>query len=348
MPELLFVSALACAVMTAGLVRMLRPPRRSAAVVRALAAAAVAAAVVVPLGAVTGAETTSYLLASAFAAGPVSVLLGGAAQEVAPGRGGVAWALVLTWAGIVFPVASVVPPLVLAGCDASECRAEDFGGALALLVTSAAAVLPAWRAPSSGVREGWARFALPALVVWLAAVVWLASLEGVIDAYTPRILLAAVVAPAGGAAGWLLVDVLKGTPRHPVRSAADGALAGLVAIVPGVAGISFPWSLVVGVLAGAAAAVVYGSRRLSSGGRAGHWALVVLASTAIGYLAPAITGDTIGFVFTGRIAALLPPVAAFASAAALGLVLSVPSWLLARDARRAPDATAPRNEKTPG
>ena len=341
MPELLIVSALACVILTAALVRMLRPPGLVGAVIRPAVAGGVASAVAVSLGTLTGAETATFLLASSFATAPIAVLLGGAAEEAAPGRPGVAWSLVLVWAAVVFPLAAVVPPLVLAMCDASECRAEDFGGGLALLVTSASAVLLAWHAPSSGVREGWARFAIPAVVVWLAAVVWLVSLEGVIDSYTPRILAAAFIAPAGGAAGWLLVDLLKGTPRHPARSAADGVLAGLVAIVPGAAGISFPWSLVVGVLAGSSAAVVYGSRRLSSGGRAGHWALVVLTSTAIGYLAPAIAGDTIGFVFTGRLGALLPPVAAFASAAALGLLASVPSWLLARRSLRG-------DEKTPG
>ncbi len=335
MPELLLVAALACVVMSAAVLRMLRPPRLAASVIRALAAVAAASGVAVGLGALTGAETTAFLLASAFAAAPVAVLLGGAAEETAPGRPAVAWSLVLVWAVVVFPLAAVVPPLLLSACEASECRVEDFGGALALLVTSASAVLLAWRAPSSGAREGWGGFALPAVIIWLAAAAWLVSLEGVVDAYTPRILTAALLAPAGGAAGWLLVDLLKGTPRHPARSAADGLLAGLVAIVPGAAGISFPWSLIVGVLAGSAAALVYGSRRLSSGGRAGHWALVVLASTAIGYLAPAIAGDTIGFVFTGRIAALAPPVATFASAAALGLLASIPSWLLARHARRA-------------
>ncbi len=333
MPELLLISAVACAVMTAALVGMLRPPRAVATIVRCLVVVAVASAVVVAVGAFTGAESVSFLLASAFATAPVAVLLDGAAEEAAPGRPAVAWVLALVWAAVVFPVAALAPPLVFASCG-SECRVEDFGGGLALLVSSAASVLLAWRAPASGGREGWRGFALGALVVWLAAALWLASLEGVVDDYTPRILFAAVVAPAGGAAGWLLVDVLTRSTRHPVRSAADGLIAGLVAIVPGAAGMSFPWSLAVGALAGAAACLVYGSRRLSSGGRAGHWALVVLTSTAIGYLAPAVSGDTVGFVFSGRITALFPPVAAFAAVAALGLAASVPAWLLARRSRR--------------
>jgi len=335
LPELLLIAALSCAVMTVAVLRMLRPPRPVESVIRCLVAAAVAGSAVVVLGGLTGAETASFLLASSFAVAPVAVLLGGAAEEAAPGRRAVAWTLELVWAAIVFPLAAIAPPLLFAMCPESECRVEDFGGGLALLVSASASVLLAWRAPGGGVaREGWGRFAAPAGVVWLSGVVWLASLEGVVDAYTPRILLAGVVAPLGGAAGWLLVDLLRRAERHPVRSVADGVLAGLVAIIPGAAGISFPWSGAVGALAGAAAALVYGSRRLSSGGRAGHWALVVLTSTAVGYLAPAVSGDTVGFVFSGRITALLPPVVAFLAVAAIGLLASVPAWVLARRGSR--------------
>jgi ammonia channel protein AmtB len=128
----------------------------------------------------------------------------------------------------------------------------------------------------------------------------------------------------------MLVDVLRRAERHPLRSAADGVLAGLVAIVPGAAGISFPWSLAVGALAGAVAALVYGLRRLSSAGRAGHWALVVLASTAVGYLAPAVSGDSIGLLFSGRIAALLPPMLAILAVAAIGVLVTAPIWAIGR------------------
>jgi len=334
MPELLLLGALCCAVMTGALVRMLRPPRVAEALVRACAAVAGAASVTVSAGVLTGADTAAYFLASSFAVAPLSVLLGAAAQEARPGRRGVAWALVLVWGLVVFPVCSVVPPLVFELCGASECRVEDFGGGLALLVSSAASVLLAWRAPADTVRESWARFALPVLVVWLAGALWLASLEGMIDSYTPRILLAAFVAPLGGAVAWMLVDVLRRAERHPLRSAADGVLAGLVAILPGAAGVSFPWSLAVGALAGAAAALVYNLRRLSSAGRAGHWALVVLASTAVGYLAPAVAGDSIGLLFSGRITALAPPTLAFLAVAAIGVLATVPIWALGRSARR--------------
>lgn len=334
MPELLLVAAAACAAMTVAVLRMVRPPRRAESVIRSLLALVLGGGASVALGAWTGAESVPFLLASSFALVPVALLVDGAAEEAAPGQSVVAWTLVLVWAGIVYPLAAIAPSVVFAGCEDGECRVEDFGGALALFVSAAASVMLAWRAPSSDAREGWGRFALPAVAIWASGAVWLSSLEGVVDAYTPRILLAAVLAPVGGAAAWLLVDLLRRARRHPVRSAADGLLAGLVAIAPGAAGISFPWSLAVGALAGAAAALVYGSRRLSSGGRAGHWALVVLASTAVGYLAPAVSGDTVGFVFSGRITALFPPVAAFAAVAGFGLLASIPAWLLARRSRR--------------
>ncbi|TPW92325.1 hypothetical protein FJ656_35355, partial [Schumannella luteola] len=228
MPELLLVSAFCSALMTAALVRMMRPPRRSEVVIRALLATSGAASVAVFAGLATAAETAPFLLASAFAVAPIAVLLSGAAEETAPGRSSVAWSLVLVWALVVFPVCAVVPPLFFEMCGVSECRVEDFGGGLALLVSSASSVLIAWRAPSAVAREGWVRFAVPVVGVWFAGALWLTALEGVVDEYTPRILLAAVVAPVGGAVAWVLVDLLRQAPRHPLRSAADGLLAGLV------------------------------------------------------------------------------------------------------------------------
>ncbi len=334
MPELLLiVAALCCAALTAALLRMLRPPRPLEAVARACAAAVLAAAVVVPAGWATGADTAEFLLASSFAAAPVAALLGAAAEEAAPGRRGPAWVLVLVWAGIVFPASAVLPPLLMSGCRA-ECRVEDFGGALALLVSAAAAALPAWRAAAVSREQGEHGILLPTVVIWVSGSTWLASLEGVVDEYTPRILLAALVASLGGGAGWVLADLLRRTTTPPARSACYGLLAGLVAITPGAATISFPWSLVVGAMGGGLAALVFGWRRLASGGRAGHGALVVLASTAVGYLAPAVSGDTVGFLFTGRIGALLPPVAAFLAVAAFGALASAPAWALLRRRRR--------------
>ncbi len=337
MPALLALSAIAGAVMAAAVVWLVRPADRVEVILRGLVATVLAATVTTVTGVLTSAEEPVFLLGVSFGAAPVAILLGAAAGEAAPGRRSVARLLVWTWAGLVFPICVVVPALLYRLCGAPECRVEDFGGSLALLVSSAASVLLAWRAHSVAEGAGWVRFGVPVALLWIAAAAWLVSLEGAIDAYTGRILLAALLSPVAGGIGWLLVDLLRQSGRHPLRSYADGVIAGLVAIVPGAASVSFPWSTVVGASAGAAAALVFGAKRIASAGRAGHWALVTLTATAIGYLSPAISGDTIGFMFSGRIAAFVPPLATFLAVAAFGVVTSTPAWALARS-----------NKKTPG
>lgn len=336
MPELLIVAAVCCALMVAAFVWMLHPRGGGQVVIRAVATAAAATTVTLGVGEWLRVDTAGFLLSSSLATAPVSVVLSAAAEAARPGRVGLAWALSLVWGAIVFPLCTVVPPLVFRLCGMSECRVQDFGGAVALIVSAAACTLLAWGAPAALARVEGARYALPVALVWAAATGWLVSLEGMIDAYTPRIALAALLAPLGGAVAWVLVDVLRRANRHPVRSAAHGVLAGLVAIVPGAAAISFPWTVAVGALAGAVAAGVAGARRLSRMGPAAHGAVVVLAAAAVGYLAPAVSGDSLGFFFSGRITALLPPALAFFAVGALGVLVSVPIWAVARGRRALP------------
>lgn len=342
MPVLLAVSALAGVVMAGAVAWMVRPPDRSEVILRGAVATLLAVIVTTSAGAITDAEEVPFLVAMSFGAAPIAILLGAAAGEAAPGRRSVARLLVWTWSGLVFPVCVVVPSLLYRMCAAPECRVEDFGGGLALLVSSSASVLLAWRAHSEAEGRGWVRFCGSVVVLWIGAAAWLVSLEGAIDVYSVRILLAAALSPAAGGLAWLIVDLLRQSGRHPLRSSADGVVAGLIAIIPGAASVSFPWSLVVGALAGAAAALVFGAKRIASAGRAGHWALVALTATAIGYLAPAISGDTIGFMFSGRLAAFIPPLATFLAVAAFGIVASTPAWSLARHGRRGGGGSPPR------
>jgi len=333
LPLLLIVSALSGIVMAGAVVWMVRPADRTEVLIRGAVATVLAIALTTSAGILTDADDASFLVAISFGAAPIAILLGAAAGEAAPGRSSVARLLVWVWAGFVFPVCVVVPSLLYRTCAAPECRVEDFGGGLALLVSSSASVLLAWRAHAEAEGREWVRFAVSVAVLWVAAAAWLVSLEGAVDDYSGRILMAALLSPVAGGFAWLLVDVLRQSGRHPLRSYADGVVAGLVAIIPGAASVSFPWSLVVGALAGAAAAIVFGAKRIGSAGRAGHWALVALTATAIGYLAPAISGDTIGFMFSGRIAAFIPPLATFLAVAAFGVVTSTPAWALARRRR---------------
>jgi len=344
MPALLLVSALCALVMVGGLLRMLRPPRAGVHAIRAVAAAVGAAVLTAGVGGWLRADTPEFLVASSAAVAPLAVLLGVAAEEAAPVQPAAGWWLVGLWSLLVYPVCAIVPPLLLAGCAASECRVADFAGGLPLLASSAAMLLVAGGRPSGphplgmhhvGERPGgWRRLVGPVLLIWAAAALWIASLEGVVDAYTPRILLATVVSPLGGAVGWLLADLVRGARRHPVHSATGGVLAGLAAILPGAAGISAPWSMLVGGLAGAVCALILGSRRLAARGRAGRVALGVLAATGIGYLAPAVAGDTLGFIFSGRMGALVPPAIVYTAVVAFGALVALPLWLGIRAAAR--------------
>jgi Amt family ammonium transporter len=245
------------------------------------------------------------------------------------------WTLVLAWAVVVFPAAVIVPPLISTRCTALECSIEDFGGALALLISSGSLVLLAWLpaglAPGRELDRGtWRSVGGPVLLLWLGFAIWLIHLEGAIDAYVPRILMAAVLAPVAGALSWLLVDVLRASGQHPGRSLTFGLVAGMVAILPGAVTVSFPWSLVVGGLAGAVGALVHGARSVAAAGVATRWAVTILVATAIGYFAPPISGDTVGLLFSPRLLGIVPPTLAFAAVVAFSLIASAPLWILLR------------------
>lgn len=336
MSALLLVSLAMSSATMACIAALVPAGRRRRAVTRAVLALLFALVVTVTGGVLSGAETLDFLIGVTLAAGPVAMLLGAAADDSFAERRGWADAVVYVWAGIVFPLSVIVPGVVLSSCASPDCRVEDFGGALPLLVSSAASALFAWGAKEDAPSIPWVRFAIAAAVVWVSGALWLTSLEGAIDAYTPRILATAFFGPLGGAAAWLLADQLRGRGGEPGRSAANGALAGFIAILPGAATLSFPWSLAVGALAGLAAALVYGARRMSHAGRAGHWAGVVLTATAVGFFAPAVSGDTIGFIFSGRIGALVPPVGMFLAVAGFGVLVTAPLWLVGRRRRRTP------------
>ncbi len=300
----------------------------------ALVGTALATVVTTTVGSLLEVGTLDYFIGVSLGTLPVLVFLlatadGSGADTIAR------WTLVLAWAVVLFPAAVIVPPLISSRCTALECTIEDFGGALALLISSGALALLAWLpagvAPGRELERGtWKSLGAPVLLLWLGFIVWVAHLEGAIDDYIPRIVVAAVLAPIAGAVGWLAVDALRATGQHPGRSLAFGLLTGIVAIVPGAVTVSFPWSLVVGGLAGAVGALVHGARSVAAAGVATRWAVTILVATAIGYFAPPVSGDTVGLLFSARIGGLLPPATAFVAVALFSLLASAPLWILLR------------------
>lgn len=300
----------------------------------ALAAALATAVIVIVVGRVLGVASLEFLIGIAALALPVLLLLEAAA--VASGADGFArWLLMLSWGVVVFPVSALVPLLLTAGCLAPDCGFEDFGAALPLLVSSSAFVLLAWL--PSGVREraeldrpSNRRAIVAGAVLWASTAVWLVHLEGAIDEFSVRILISAVVGPAAGAVGWLVVDVLRNTRRTTGRSLMLGLVAGMVAILPGAVSVGLPWSPFVGLIGGGAAALAYSLRGSGSAALASRWGLAILTAAAIGFLAPPISGDTVGVIFTARAAVLSVPLLAFLGVAAFSVAVSAPVWVLVR------------------
>ncbi len=334
MSWLTFVGIAAAAVATIAIFVLARPIMNGRMVWPALGAAALGALLTVTFGTVYQIATWDYLVAISAFAVPVLVLLEAAAIGSGADRAG-RWILLVGWAGIVFPIAALVPLAATAACAGTDCELQDFGGGLPLLVSSSAFVLLAWLPagvierpepdPHTNVRA-----ILALVVLWLAFVAWLVQLEGALDEFTPRILLAAVVGPVSGGLGWVVTDRLRLVRRPVARSAVLGVVAGIAATMPGAVTVVPPWSIAVGVLAGALGSFVYSARAWAAAGIATRWGFVILVASAVGFLAPAISGDTVGILFSAQLNALSVPALSFFGVTLLSLVVSAPAWVLLR------------------
>jgi Amt family ammonium transporter len=323
------ISFAAAALATLSIYQLVRPVLGGRMVWPAIAAAILTTFVTTTLGVLTDAARLDYLLGISAFTLPVLVLLEAAA--IGSGADQVSrWVLMLAWGLIVFPAATLIPPLATESCRFDGCGITDFGGALPLFVSSSAYVLLAWaplRARSFTLVRGSEALA-GVLGFWIAFAVWLASLEAAFDSYVPRILLAGAVGPVAGALGWLLVDTLKATGRPITRSLGFGFLAGIAATASGAVTVSFPWSAVVGALAGIVAGVIHSAKPLTAAGVAPRWGLSLLGATAVGFLAPPISGDTVGILFSAQVGVLWTPILAFFGVALGAAAVSAPVWVL--------------------
>lgn len=332
MNPIVAISVAAGVLATASVLVLVRPVLGGRMVWPALGASVAAAVVTIGVGVAAGAGSPAFLIGLAAFAPPVLVLLEAIAILAGADRAA-RWVLMLAWGVVVFPVATVVPLRLIEDCLDVACRFEDFGGALPLFLSASAFVILAWvpgtgAGPTRGVRG------LPAAAAivgfWAAFAVWLASLEGDVDVYTPRILAAAVVGPVAGALGWLLVDALRATVRTPLRSLGFGLFAGIAATSSGAVSVSFPWNGVVAALAGIVAGTIYSARGLQAAGIATRWGITMLAATGVGFLAPPFWGDTVGVLFSAQVAVLSTPLLAFIGVGLASILVSAPAWILLR------------------
>ncbi|MGN6501662.1 MAG: hypothetical protein ACTHKX_02015 [Pseudolysinimonas sp.] len=339
MNAIVFAGVAAAVAATVAVGALVRPALAGRIAWPALAATAAAAVVVIGLGRALALGSWEFLIGITVFTLPVLLLL--EAASFASGADGFArWTLMLGWGVVVFPATALVPFALTSGCFAPDCGFEDFGAGLPLTVSAAAYVLLA-RVPA-GVHEraprdraSGRRVVLAGLLFWIATAVWLAHLEGVVDEFIPRILMAAVVGPVAGAVGWLLVDVLRDTRVSVGRSLALGLVAGMVGALPGAVSIAVPWSVIVGLLAGGLAALFYSLPRMRRAGLASRWGVSIVSAAAVGFLAPPVSGDTIGLIFAARASVLVVPVLMLLGVTAFSLLVSAPVWaLVARHAAR--------------
>jgi ammonium transporter, Amt family len=329
------VGALAAIVTAAAILVLVRSILLGRMVWAAVGATGVTIVVTVVAGALLGAAPVSFLLGISVFALPVLVLIETAA--VASGADRFArWLLMLVWGVGVFPVVALAPLVATRNCLSPDCRFEDFGGGLPLVISAAAFVVLAWL--PAGVHEHPAamdaragrRAVVAIAVVWVSFGVWLAHLEGTFDAYVPRILLAALIGPASAAVGWLIVDRLREVTRPVTRSLGLGLVTGVAATLPGAVSVGLPWGPLVGALAGAVAALVFSTAGASSAGLATRWGLALLVATAVGFLAPPVSGEAAGILFTARWSSLTVPLLVFAGTVLWSVLVSAPVWVLVR------------------
>lgn len=278
------------------------------------------------LGLTTGAAQAPYLIDLAAMAAVVLVLLLVAADAAGAGPR-IRWLVPAVWGVVVLPATALGPLLATAGCPGEPCELQDFGGALPLALAPSAFVLFAVLVPRAARRKlpefPPRRAAILGGVLWAAFLVWITAMEGAIDAYTPTLLLAGLVGPAVGAVLWLVVDLVRRAHRPVARSLALGAMTGIVATLAGAATVTPPWSLAVAALAGAIGAGV-ARRRTVTVARVG-W--VVLSAALVGLLAPVVSGDAVGVLFTAQIGAVPVAVEAAAATALFAATVSVPVWV---------------------
>jgi hypothetical protein len=105
--------------------------------------------------------------------------------------------------------------------------------------------------------------------------------------------------------------------------------------------VSFPWSAVVGILAGIVAALIHSARPIARAGPAPRWGLTLLGATAVGFLAPPVWGDTIGILFSAQVGILAAPLMAFLGVAVGSALVSAPVWVLLRRRQTARGRSGP-------
>ncbi|MET0590991.1 MAG: ammonia channel protein [Naasia sp.] len=236
--------------------------------------------------------------------------------------------------------------LVAGLADLVGVGALDFGGGLAVHVTAGASALAlaavSRRRPGivSGIpgepgsviagrstppSAGIPFVLLGGGMLWFGSVGLSAGAEGAADEIAALVVVNTLAAPAAASLSWLIVEhVRDGKPT--ARGAVTGAAAGLAAIAAGSAYLAPLGALVLGLVAGALAAVVVGSLRRSGGAGPTDVVGVHLTGGLLGSVFLGVAAQGTGVVYSGRIDQLLAQIIAAACVAGSAFVAT---WILA-------------------
>ncbi len=139
-------------------------------------------------------------------------------------------------------------------------HAIDFGGAIPVSLAAgsgaAGVILACGRTMHQPVPErSLTLVAIGGALVWVGWFGLTVGSEGAMDAFAPLIALNTLLASAGGALMWILVDRVL-LRRPTITSALCGAVSGLVAITAASGVLTLGWSLLLGALAALACATM--------------------------------------------------------------------------------------------
>lgn len=217
----------------------------------------------------------------------------------------------------------------------------DHGGSLALNVAAGAAALGVLVAPGRRsvvaaeirVPRGLGSGAVVALVVgWVG---WLVAAELAITQLSLDVIVNALVAAAGGVAGWLAVQRIR-HQTTTLAAVAAGLVSGLVAITAGAPLVSPVAAASFGVIAGGLACILT-LRRVQASGR-GQWFIVGthLVAAAAGIVLLGLLATGTGFAFTGQIVFIQDQLLSTAAVAGYSAVVALLLWMVVSRLPRVP------------
>ncbi|WP_223690731.1 ammonium transporter [Leifsonia poae] len=245
-----------------------------------------------------------------------------------------AWLVfVVLWSPLVLFPAGYAVFALSDGWAVAGMRAIDFGGALPVSLAAGSGAAGVILACGRHGHAPTGTHSLP-LVAAGGALVWVGwfgltvGSEGALDAFTPLIWINTLIASAGGALCWVIVDRVM-LRRPTITSVLCGAVSGLVAITPASGVVTTGWSLLLGALAALACATMVDVAARVRFGVPMTICVIHIVASLVGMLFIGLFATGEGMIDSGNFDLFVAQaIAAFGIAAWSFLVSLAIAWLL--------------------